>query len=425
MAGFLPLGLWLVSGLAMPFVSYPSVDDGRRREALPSLLPVGPAIAPTDCMAGLVVERLPETGLVGRCADDPAHGLGFSPLHAREATAIATNYAKGAGVLIETEILENADLWTLPNALQARLPALRSHFESGLAVDVSLRTGEVIQATDRRSRWLAWLGPVPHWLYVTPLRRHRDPWRWVVMLASALAALTVVTGLWNGLRVSLRRGLESPYRGVRKQHHVLGIAAGTFLSLWCLSGFLSVNPGHWSSGSGSTAAQRAAWASQPSSLRASDWTLCEHVHRPVRLIVWQVGHHHAVRCEGAEGHALGEPPSLIEFDAAARRVVRGEKIDTAWISIDPDDAYLESSRAVVLETRALRLAADPSTGELLQVLSRTGRAERWLYQGLHTWNVRFLVAHPEIRRTLQVVGVGLGLLLLITGARLILRRLSS
>jgi len=420
--GVLPLSVWLVSALAMPFVHYPAVDSARRLETLPALGPHAPVAAPAGCAGGLVMERLPMTGLVARCLEEPwvtsSGRLGLG-----EAQRIATDYAPADGTLRSTEVLEVADVWTLPNALQARLPALRAHFESGLAVDVSLLTGEVMQATDSRGRLLAWLGPIPHWLYVTPLRRYRDPWRWVVMATSALALLALATGLWNGLRVVFRRGLSSPYRRpALRQHHRLGLAAGGVAVVWCLSGFFSVNPGHWSAGVRPTSEAFGKWGASPVAATPDDWAVCSRLVQPKRLVLWQVGTHRGVQCEGPGEEAFGVAPTEADLSAAASRLL-GAPVEGRWEPLGAHDAYLTARAALVQYVGDVRLAADPRSCRLLQVLTASGRAERWLYQGLHTWDVGWLLEREGLRRTLQVAGVLAALALLATGLKLMARRL--
>jgi uncharacterized iron-regulated membrane protein len=41
---------------------------------------------------------------------------------------------------------------------------------------------------------------------------------------------------------------------------------------------------------------------------------------------------------------------------------------------------------------------DPLTGELLGAIDARGRAYRWLYDGLHRWDLGPLLAHPPARR---------------------------
>jgi prolipoprotein diacylglyceryltransferase len=59
--------------------------------------------------------------------------------------------------------------------------------------------GEVVQYTTTPSRVGAYLGPIPHWLYFTPLRSHQPQWSVVVIWSSGIATHTAILGLVVGL----------------------------------------------------------------------------------------------------------------------------------------------------------------------------------------------------------------------------------
>jgi hypothetical protein len=59
---------------------------------------------------------------------------------------------------------------------------------------------------------------------------------------------------------------------------------------------------------------------------------------------------------------------------------------------------------------------------LVAEYSGWGRLQRWLYLGLHRWDVPGLAERPRLRRALLLAGCGSGLLLAVTGARLALGR---
>lgn len=46
-------------------------------------------------------------------------------------------------------------------------------------------------------------------------------------------------------RARYRQGAASPYHGMMRWHHVLGLVAAVPLSMWSVSGWLSLTPGHW------------------------------------------------------------------------------------------------------------------------------------------------------------------------------------
>ena len=91
---------------------------------------------------------------------------------------------------------------------------------------------------------------VVHWLYFTELRQHPEVWRQVVLWVSGVCIVSAVTGIVVGIlrwrpRTRYRNGTTSPYAGMMRWHHVLGLAAAVpLLTLtWIVSGWLSLNPG--------------------------------------------------------------------------------------------------------------------------------------------------------------------------------------
>ncbi len=60
-------------------------------------------------------------------------------------------------------------------------------------------TGGVVQYTTRASRLGAYLGPIPHWLYFTALRKHGEQWSQVVIWASGLGTIVAILGITVGV----------------------------------------------------------------------------------------------------------------------------------------------------------------------------------------------------------------------------------
>jgi len=440
------LGLWFVSGLAMPFVRYPSVDEAAELAVLP-FVGAPPVLPDLPCDGHWEAERLPWGEGLWRCGrDGPWHGWSGAPhrlLTEAEAVAVAARFVgAGAPPPSSQQRLESPDLWTLPSSQLPHFPMLRVSFDDdrGTVLHVSLKTARVVQATDARARLLAWLGPVPHWLYAVPLRQHRDPWRWVVMGTAMLALLPILTGLLNGLRVAKnhwwRTGRLTPYRWrAWRWHHRLGLLAGGTALVWAASGLLSVNPGQWSTGLAPTAEDLKAWRG-PGSLAGLQPLLPGTVPPEVRR--WEIdrlGGHVIVRGRSTsvdrllvDGVVEGRLDQA-ELEAALHRVVHRRTPDAAIppaAPLGPQDPYLtldaRAPHAWTVEAAGIRWAYDLRTGRLLQAAGRSGRTERWLYQGLHCWDFHALATRPPLRRSLQLIGLLAGMTLLASGGLLLLRR---
>src|SRR5205823_12314568 len=96
--------------------------------------------------------------------------------------------------------------------------------------------------TPRRSRALAWVAAIPHWLYLAPLRTRARLWRQVVLWTSAFGIVVTLAGLM--LAVVQRR---VRYVGLMRWHYRAGLLFGTFALTWVFSGWLSMQPWAWTS----------------------------------------------------------------------------------------------------------------------------------------------------------------------------------
>jgi hypothetical protein len=109
---------------------------------------------------------------------------------------------------------------------------------------------EVVQYTTAESRFWAYLGAIPHWLYFTPLRKHQPEWFkfvvWSSGIATVAALLGIIIALWmlslakqyryDGAPTSI------PYRGWKRWHMILGLFFGVTAVTFALSRLLSMGP---------------------------------------------------------------------------------------------------------------------------------------------------------------------------------------
>ena len=102
----------------------------------------------------------------------------------------------------------------------------------------------------RPSRVQAYLGPIPHWIYFTPLRKHGPQWSTFVIWSSGLATVSAVLGLavatwiYSPSKRYRRRGVPTsiPYAGQRRWHLIFGLIFGVAAATWAFSGMLSMEP---------------------------------------------------------------------------------------------------------------------------------------------------------------------------------------
>ena len=122
------------------------------------------------------------------------------------------------------------------------LPIYKVHFDDKEKhqLYISSRTGEVQQFTTQSERIWAYVGVIPHKLYIPALRENTGLWTDVVAVLSVICLLVGISGLYVGLDVCVRRYrktkiFRSPYRNkMYRWHHVSGIIFSIFIISWSL-----------------------------------------------------------------------------------------------------------------------------------------------------------------------------------------------
>src|SRR5262245_38843162 len=148
------------------------------------------------------------------------------------------------------EAMLNADQWTVQSPLRTLRPLWKFSWPDGEQAYVAQTTGEVVQYTTSASRLGAYLGPIPHWLYFTPLRVRQQAWNRVVIWTSGIGTIATLLGIVVGVWMyspSRRYRLSGaparlPYRGQKRWHAVIGLIFGVTAATWAYSGMLSMDP---------------------------------------------------------------------------------------------------------------------------------------------------------------------------------------
>jgi hypothetical protein len=163
---------------------------------------------------------------------------------------VASAWANQPPGSARVEPVREVDQWTVQGQFRNFQPLWKYSWPDGQQVYVSEATGEIVQYTTSRSRLHAYLGPIPHWLYFTPLRKHPAQWSALVIWSSAVgtfaALLGIIIGVWS-YSASKRyrrtgRPTSVPYRGYKRWHMVFGLMFGLGAVTWAFSGMLSMDP---------------------------------------------------------------------------------------------------------------------------------------------------------------------------------------
>ena len=303
------------------------------------------------------------------------------------------------------------DQWTVQAPLRTLRPMWKFSFTDGQQVYVAEATGEVVQHTTIASRAGAYLGPIPHWLYFTPLRQHQRWWSAVVIWSSAIAtvaaALGIVIVVWTCAPV-----LRVPYRGQKRWHAVLGLIFGVAAVTWAFSGMLSMDPFGARPRSAPPLTLRGRLDLDAFAARSPQDALQALAPARVKQLEWT--------------SVLGEPGYLATLDDGATRVVpmRGapqSTFDVAKLSaalgasgaavglLDRYDVYYLDRRqrkplpVIVATDRDSRTYIDPATATVVSTYGSADWSKRWLYHALHSLDLPWLYAHRPLWDILLIV----------------------
>ena len=460
--------LWCLTGVVMIWQPYPSTTLGDRDYRVEGLAPIrAPDVATLpDLPAGAKLQAARIEMLLGRPVIalswsegkeargglyDLASGARIEAISEAEALDVARTYLARHKLAGKPEIsrLTERDEFVVAGYFNAQRPfyevALNDPEQSVLYV--SAKTGGVAQLTTAASRFWSWLGPIPHWLYFTQLRRDTGLWTQVIIWTSLAGCFLTVLGLFVGIRQFRRRRStgrrDSPYRGAKFLHHMAGLVFGVLVLTFAFSGFASMQPWGWlesgpAAGEASSryAGEPLTWAeAQPAfeaqlvalrtiSRERSLVSFTELEGRP--WFIWQ----------GADGSrrrfdAEGQPSPFGDTARAQAGLALAGAAAKVDVMTTGDDYYYpgaSSSDLPVVRVIAeddTRFYLDPDTGVVRFIADDGAKGFRWWHMALHTFDV---LASPvrEIVILLVMLGVSavcglgawLGLKKLARGGRL-------
>jgi hypothetical protein len=99
---------------------------------------------------------------------------------------------------------------------------------------------------------------------------------------------------------------------------------------------------------------------------------------------------------------------MVQIEAAAGLAMAGARLEGVQ-RLEARDLYWSPLTSATLPVLRLRFAdraatwlhVDPQSGEILNRLDRSGRANRWLFTALHRLDLPVLVGHPPARDAAQ------------------------
>jgi hypothetical protein len=369
-------------------------------------------------------------------ADD---GELMQPLDQQQGAALASQFLAIPleQFRFEQTLTEHTDQWTFTVRDELPLHKFVVNDGRGTQVYVSASRAVVSAFTTTQSRTLAWLGTIPHWLYFEGLRDNQSLWTQLIVWSSALGCVAAILGLLLGFTqfrpvqpFELKRAI--PYQGLMRWHYILGCVFGVITLTWMFSGLLSMEPWAWTRAEGVRVSRSTLAASELKlqefpALATMDWQRFSRY--PLKQIEFSrvLGKPYLVAAFTPTAAAAGKrdrlhQPYNINGQLQARAIVvdaiSGEEqsgfapaaltatLDSAiteasvtdYVVLDAyDDYYYSRDNQLPLpvlrvkfdDENASWLYVDPARGELLSVVHRWSRVERWLYSGLHSLDFAF------------------------------------
>ena len=145
------------------------------------------------------------------------------------------------------DTLQEVDQWIPFGRLSEEMPIYKYYFDDPEQHQLYMtsRDGRVLQFTDKNSRFWAWLGAIPHWVYFTSLRQHQTAWIEFVKWAAGIGCIMCFAGLWLGIQDWWKQRklgyFRSPYRkSWYKWHFISGVCFGLFAITFAFSGLMSL-----------------------------------------------------------------------------------------------------------------------------------------------------------------------------------------
>ncbi len=480
--------VWFISGIVMMYWGFPGVRAAERlarSEALDASRIQTIQISPEEAYARLELGGAPDRVRINLLDGRPVYrfhydadqlaayadtGEPVNEIGAEQALRIAAAWTGQAASAAQLRgVLTEADQWTLSGYAALR-PLFKYRWPNGEEAYVSQVTGEVAQHTTRESRFWAYLGAIPHWLYFTPLRKNQPLWYDIVVWSSGIGTVMtifgIVVGVWlyspskrrfrfpegkagsGDTRGGLWQAVVSPegrssvpYSGQKRWHTMLGLIFGLFACTWTFSGMLSMGPFDWQGQRGSIdlreALRGAEWRPEPfsadhprkalgrigPSLTVKEVELAFFAGEPVYLASEAPQRSLIIPALGpAQGPAQGSPQEQFDADRVLDVVASAAKPHTlAEVRVvqQYETYYIDREYGLPLPALFVRLDdpersiyyVDLRTGHVVQSYGTGARWNRWLYHGLHSfdlpWLYRYRPAWDVAVLVLMLGGTGL------------------
>lgn len=428
--------MWFVSGIVMIYHTFPSVKRSHLEHKapisgdLPSLpelykrLPAGETVKEMTLSCRLCQPVFDIHTNNGRRYLLPADSTQtLLPMDKDYFCRLAGEWCKAPVARIDT--LMDLEQWIPFGRLRQELPIYKFRFQDAAQTQlyISSRTGEVLQCTTLESRFWAWAGAIPHWIYFTRLREDAALWKRTVILLSAIGILMTTAGIYIGIHAYLKsrhakRKWVSPYKKRWYYlHHLTGFLFGLFVLAWIFSGMMSLaDTPEWLAKEHRRYPVKETISANafpfeeypldyrkvleacPGEITEIKW---EHFKKIPVYEVLAGKKKKAFDASGNEAKELNLTADIVY--ETIREIHLGEPVETPiWLE-HYDTYYLDRKKMLNLPVWKIKVNNEdhtcyyinPKTGQIRSYNTRS-RWRFWMYPGLHSMKFKWLIEHPAI-----------------------------
>ncbi|PID89668.1 MAG: hypothetical protein CSB01_00850 [Bacteroidia bacterium] len=243
--------VWFLSGIVLLFQGFPHASRKDRflnlstfsEDTFKGILP------PSEAFKGAVNLELCDTVPVYRVYESRKKQKVYNAKNLEEIAFFSEDYARELcysfrqAKVKELLVMNDLDQWIPWSSYKVLLPFYKCYLDDDkhTVLYISQKTGSILQETNRKSRWFARLGAIPHWLYFSNLRQHQGAWENVLIYLSIVGLFVSLSGLILGFIMMVKKRWLTPYKKKwYRWHHITGYIFGVFTFTFLLSGLLSM-----------------------------------------------------------------------------------------------------------------------------------------------------------------------------------------
>ncbi|WP_440880396.1 PepSY domain-containing protein [Tenacibaculum sp. C7A-26P2] len=467
---FIMFLIWFLSGFVMMYKSFPFLSQKKRIEhnqvvSLEESSLVHPSIVfeeyqqesnnslRVNTILGKTVYHLVTNE--GKLVSRFAHNKKGIKINKPLAIKIARNFTGINSNAIAT-VLNKVDQWIPRPRYLKHLPVYKVKFKDHLNtfVHISSQTGEVLSQTSYTDRLWAWLGPIPHWLYLKEIRSCKTLWSQLCIWLSLLGFIMSLSGIITGV-ARYRKKPKARFKRYKNKwynvHYYTGLVFGLFICTWIFSGFMSMSPFNWSQGAILSAKGSKLWHGRSDYLKNitdEEWTNFKHsiMSKSVKeahfssfsgklfSIQFQTNLTSSI-CLSNLSYRLSEADlsEQVNYLDTVDFVYNIEQIK------DYDNYYYDRHNNKKLPVYKVSTKndivyyVDPANGKMLLRSDIKNKLERWLYHGLHSLDFHFLINNRPLwdivmillllgGTTVSLTAAGLGIKFILRKRRGFLKR---